>query len=76
VARAKKLIDAGDVLSIIDNRIAAGADPKAHPLHPLVQFYLDCLIAVDGGAFYDHCKRLVLAAIDTALDDVRESMED
>jgi hypothetical protein len=41
-----------------------------------VQFYLDRQSAVDGGAFYDHCKRLVLAAIDTALDDVLEAMED
>jgi len=72
VARAKALIDPGDVLSILDSRLAQEPDPRAHPLYHLVQFYLDRQIAVDGGAFYDHCKRLVLAAIDTALDDLLE----
>jgi hypothetical protein len=63
------------VLSVIDSRLAQELDPRAHPLYPLVQFYFDRQIAVDGDAFYDHCKRLVLAAIDTALDDLLE-MED
>jgi hypothetical protein len=76
VARAKALIDPGDVLSILDSRLAQEPDPRAHPLYPLVQFYLDRQTAVHGGEFYDHCKRLVLAAIDTALDDVLETMED
>jgi hypothetical protein len=76
VARAKSLIDVGDVLSIIDSRIAQEPDPRAHVLYPLVQFYLDRQTAVHGGEFYDHCKRLVLAAIDTALDDVLDAMED
>jgi hypothetical protein len=75
VARAKALIDPGDVLSILDSRLAQKPDPRAHPLYPLVQFYLDRQIAVDGGAFYDHCKQLVLAAIDAAIDDLLE-MED
>jgi hypothetical protein len=70
VARAKQLIDPGDVLSILDSRLAQEPDPRAHPLYPLVQFYLDRQVTVDGGAFYDHCKQLVLAAIDMALDDV------
>jgi hypothetical protein len=76
VARAKALIDPSDVLSILDSRLAQEPDPRAHPLYPVVQFYLDRQIAVDGGAFYDHCKPLVLAAIDTALDDVLDTMED
>jgi hypothetical protein len=42
----------------------------------LVQFYLDRQTAVHGGEFFDHCKRLVRAAIDTALDDALEAMED
>jgi hypothetical protein len=75
VARAMKLIDPGDVLSIIDRRIAQEPDPRAHPLYPLVQFYLDRETAVHGGEFFDHCKRLVLAAIDSAVDDLLE-MED
>jgi hypothetical protein len=76
VARAKTMIDAGDVLSIIDRRIAQEPDPRAHVLYPLVQFYLDRETAVHGGEFFDHCKQLVLAAIDTAIDDVLEVMED
>jgi hypothetical protein len=75
VARAKALIDAGDVLSILDSRLAQEPDPRAHPLYPLVQFYLDRQTAVHGGEFFDHCKRLVLAAIDTAIDDALEAME-
>jgi hypothetical protein len=42
----------------------------------LVLFCLDRQVAVHGGEFWDTWKRLVLAAIDTALDDVLEAMED
>jgi hypothetical protein len=72
VEAARKRIDPGDVLSIIDSRLAQEPDPRAHPLYPLVQFYLDRQTAVDGGALYDHCKRLVLAAIDSCFDDLLE----
>jgi hypothetical protein len=75
VARAKKMIDPGDVLAIIDSRIAQEPDPRAHPLYPLVQFYLDRQVAVHGGEFFDRFRQLVLAAIDTAIDDLLE-MED
>lgn len=34
VARAKALIDPGDVLSILDSRIAQEPKPRAHPLYP------------------------------------------
>jgi hypothetical protein len=34
VARAKPLIDPGDVLSILDSRLAQEPDPRAHPLYP------------------------------------------
>jgi hypothetical protein len=74
VARAKRLIDVGAVLAILDARMAAERDPQQHPLAPLVEFYLDRRTAVDGGAFYDRCKQLVLAAIDTALDDAFEAL--
>jgi hypothetical protein len=76
VARAMQLIDPGDVLSILDSRIAAEADPTQHPLYGLVLFCLDRQVAVHGGEFWDTWKRLVVAAIDTALDDVLEAMED
>jgi hypothetical protein len=75
VARAKALIDPGDVLAIIDRRLAEEPDPKAHPLYGLVLFCLDRQVAVHGGEFWDIWKQLVLAAIDTALDDVL-AMED
>jgi hypothetical protein len=75
VAAALKRIDPGDVLAIIDARIAAEPDPKAHPLYGLVLFCLDRQVAVHGGEFWDTWKRLVMAAIDTCLDDLLE-MED
>jgi hypothetical protein len=49
VARAMKLIDPGDVLSIIDSRIAAEADPRAHPIYNLVCWVLDKHVAPLGG---------------------------
>jgi hypothetical protein len=76
VERARKLIDPADVLAVIDGRIAAESDPKAHPLYQLVCFFLDRQRAVDGGEFYDHFRQLVLSAIDTCLDDTLEAMED
>jgi hypothetical protein len=76
VEAAKKLIDPSDILSIIDRRIAAEADPTKHPLYGLVLFCLDRQVAVHGGEFWDTWKRQVMAAIDTALDDVLEAMED
>jgi hypothetical protein len=76
VQAALKRIDPGDVLAVIDARIAAEADPRQHPLFPLVEFYLDRRIAVDGAAFYDHCKQLVMAAIDSCLDELLEMEDD
>jgi hypothetical protein len=70
VERARTRIDPGDVLSILDSRIAAEPDPRQHPLYELVNFLLDRQVAVDGAAFYDRCRQLCLAAIDTALDDL------
>jgi hypothetical protein len=69
VQRALQRIDPGDVLAAVDGRIAAESDPKAHPLYTLVCFFLDRQRAVDGGQFYDHFRQLVLAAIDTCLDE-------
>jgi hypothetical protein len=76
VQRALQQIDPGDVLAVIDGRIAAESDPKAHPLHTMVCFFLDRQRAVDGGQFYDQFRQLVLAAIDTCLDDALEALED
>jgi hypothetical protein len=76
VARAKALIDPGDVLAVIDARIAAEPDPKAHFLYPLVLFHLDRARAVDGAKLYDDCRQLVMAAIDSCLDEVLAMGED
>jgi len=75
VQRALQCIAPGDVLAVIDGRIAAESDPKAHPLYTLVCFFLGRQRAVDGGEFYDRFRQLVLAAIDTCLDEILE-MED
>ena len=75
VARAMKLIDPGDVLAVIDSRVAAEPDPKAHPLYGLVMFCLDRQVAVHGGQFWDRWHQMVLAAVDTCLDEVL-AMED
>jgi hypothetical protein len=71
VQRALKQIDPGDVLAIIDRRIAAEPDPKAHPLYAMVCWHLDRLgTPLDGGAFYDRWRQVVLEAIDSYVDDV------
>jgi hypothetical protein len=75
VQAALRQIDPGDVLAVIDRRIAAEPDPTQHPLYGLVLFCLDRQVAVHGGEFWDTWKRLVLAAIYTALDDALEAME-
>jgi hypothetical protein len=75
VHAAMQLIDPGDVIAIIESRLASESDPKAHPLYGLVLFCLDRQVAVHGGEFWDTWKQMVLAAIDTCLDDVLE-MED
>jgi hypothetical protein len=75
VERAFKTIDPGDVLSIIDGRIAAEADPTKHPLFKMVAWHLEkCLTPLDGAEFFDRFRQLVLAAIDTALDDALECL--
>jgi hypothetical protein len=73
VERARKLIDPGEVLALIDSRIAAEADLKAHPLYSLVAWHLEkCLTPMDGGQFFDHWRQLVISAINTALDELLE----
>ena len=68
---ARKVIDPSDVLAVIDTRIAAEADPQAHPLYHMVCWHLEkCLTPMDGGQFFDRFRQLVLQAIDTCLDDV------
>jgi len=70
VARAKRRIFPGEVLAVIDDRIASEPDPAKHPLYHLVEFLLDREIAVHGGEFFDTFKLLCLDAIDRCVDDV------
>jgi hypothetical protein len=70
VERALKRLDVGDVLAIIDSRISAESDPKAHPLYKMVAWHLEkCLTPLDGGAFFDTYRRLVIDAITVCLDE-------
>jgi DNA-binding protein Fis len=70
------LIDAGDIIAIVESRLASESDPTQHPLYNLVCWVLDKHVApLDGGQLFDRWHQLVLAAVDTALDDLLE-MED
>ena len=61
--RALKSLDPGDVLAIIDSRIASEPDPTQHPLYHLVCWHLEkCLTPMDGGVFFDRCRQLVIDA--------------
>jgi len=62
-----EVIDPGAVIAIVESRLSSESDVTKHPLYPMALFFLDRQPAVDGGALYDHWKRLVLAAIDTCL---------
>jgi hypothetical protein len=76
VERARKQIDPGDVLAVIDSRIAAESDPVKHPLFQLVCWHLEKqLTPLDGGQFFDQFNQLVMAAVDTCLDELL-AMED
>jgi hypothetical protein len=70
VAAALKRLDPGDVLSVIDSRLAQEPDPRAHPLYAMVLWHLEkCLTPLDGGAFFDRCRQLVIDAINVCLDE-------
>jgi hypothetical protein len=76
VQAAKKRIDPGDVLAVIDRRIAAEPDPTKHPLYHLVCWHLEkCLTPMDGGQFFDRFNQLARMAVDTCLDELL-AMED
>jgi hypothetical protein len=76
VERALQQLDPADVLALVDDRISQLVDPKAHPLFPLVNFLLDRQAAVDGAQLYDALRALVLAAIDTCLDEALAREDD
>jgi hypothetical protein len=52
--RALDRIDPGDVLAVIDGKVAQEADPAKHPLYTLVCWHLEkCLTPMDGAEFFD-----------------------
>jgi hypothetical protein len=70
-------LDPGDVLSVIDSTIAVESDPTKHPLYQLVAWHLEkCLTPLDGGAFFDTYRRLVLDPINVCLDEALSRGED
>jgi hypothetical protein len=66
--RALQSLDVGDVIATVEDALAQQADPKAHPLFPVVNWLLDRQLAVHGGAFWDAWKRLCLDAIDRLVE--------
>jgi hypothetical protein len=72
VERARKLIDPGDVISVVESRLSAEADVTQHPLYQLTLFLLDRATAVDGAKLYNDWRRVVLMAIDSLTDDALE----
>jgi hypothetical protein len=73
VEAAKKRIDPGDVIAVVESRLAAEADPAQHPLYNLVCWVLDKHVApIDGGQLFDRWHQLVLAAVDSAIDDLMD----
>jgi hypothetical protein len=70
VERALKQLDPGDVLAVIDSRIAAEPDPTVHPLYPMVCWHLEkCLTPMDGGQFFERWRALIIDAINVCLDE-------
>ncbi len=75
VEKAKKLIDVGDVLAVVDGMVAAESDPTKHPLYKMVAWHLEkCLTPLDGAEFFDTFNRLVMVAVDRCLDDALECL--
>ena len=73
VQAALKQIDPGDVLAILDSRIASEPDPAQHPLYHMVCWHLEkCLTPMDGGKFFNDWRQLVIDAINVALNDALE----
>jgi hypothetical protein len=69
VERAKALVDPGDVIALVESRLAEESDPSSHPLYPMALFFLDRLTAVDGAKLYDDWRQRVMMAVDTCLDE-------
>jgi hypothetical protein len=62
-------LDIGDVLSTIDDLIAAEADPSKHPCFALANWLLERqLTPLDGGQLFDGWKALCWQAIDRLVE--------
>ena len=75
IARAMKLIDPSDVLTLVRNPLAMDSDPTQDPIYQMVLFFLDRTHACDGGKLFDDWKGRILQAIDTLTDDALECLE-
>jgi len=62
--RAFKSLTVADVLSELDDLVAAEPDAAQHPCHGLATWLLDQSWACDGGQLFDAWKGLCLTAID------------
>ena len=70
-------VDPGDVLAVIDGKVAQEANPAKHPLYALVCWHLEkCLTPMDGAQFFDRWRQLVIDAINVCLDEVMSRGED
>jgi hypothetical protein len=76
-ARALHRIDPGAVLAVIDDKPAQEVDPAKHPLYAMVCWHLEkCLTPLDGAAFFDRWRSLVIDAIHVCLDEAMSQGED
>jgi hypothetical protein len=75
VERAKRLVDVGDVIALVESRLAAQPDPTQHPLYEVINWLLDRQGSVRGDVFWAHWQQLCAAAVDTAIDDALEALE-
>jgi hypothetical protein len=66
---ALKALDAGDVIAVVEDMLAAEPDPRRHPIYPVVAYYLDR--GTYNGSPYWGRKSFVAAwgrLIETAID--------
>jgi hypothetical protein len=66
--RALQALDVGDVISAVEDALAAEPDPAKHPLYPVALWLLDRQGRVDGGAFWLAWQVLVDRAIEQLVE--------
>ena len=66
-------LDAGDVLSVLDDLIAQEPDPAQHPCYAVVCWLLDRQWSVDGGVFWERWRSLCQQALDRCVDEALQA---